>query len=35
MTAAGRAPYNLFMDLPMLARSLKAPEPPDELLLVG
>jgi hypothetical protein len=23
------APYNLFMDLPVLARALKAPEPPD------
>ncbi len=29
------APYNLFMDLPALARSLKAPEPPEAYLTWG
>lgn len=30
-----RSPYNLFMDLPALAKSLKAPEPPDSYFTWG
>jgi hypothetical protein len=30
-----RSPYNLFMDLPTLAKSLKAPEPPQSYFMWG
>lgn len=33
--SARRSPYNLFMDLPVLARSLKAPEPPQNYFTWG